>query len=245
MRTLGGNTDMDRGGGFLNDTPSLSEDKNLRRAQNIVPVMIGQIIRSSADFQIWEIPVRMLTFIGILRKVNESTTKITYDIEDETGVITTVRWLEVNKTIPEPTLEINTYVRVYGLLRDQNGVKQVFIVRILPLEDLNELTNHLLEVTYTTVKAEQLFKANNTPAFSVNVDDNSMFNNDCTGMTSEQAIVFKIIQAKNDTECGIERNDIKALVPERILQDVDQIIHFLTSEGHIYTTRTDDHFKAT
>nr|XP_050853999.1 replication protein A 32 kDa subunit-like isoform X1 [Vespula vulgaris] len=236
---------MDRGGGFLNDTPSLSEDKNLRRAQNIVPVMIGQIIRSSADFQIWEIPVRMLTFIGILRKVNESTTKITYDIEDETGVITTVRWLEVNKTIPEPTLEINTYVRVYGLLRDQNGVKQVFIVRILPLEDLNELTNHLLEVTYTTVKAEQLFKANNTPAFSVNVDDNSMFNNDCTGMTSEQAIVFKIIQAKNDTECGIERNDIKALVPERILQDVDQIIHFLTSEGHIYTTRTDDHFKAT
>lgn len=76
---------MDRGGGFLNDTPSLSEDKNLRRAQNIVPVMIGQIIRSSADFQIWEIPVRMLTFIGILRKVNESTTKITYDIEDETG----------------------------------------------------------------------------------------------------------------------------------------------------------------
>nr|XP_050854009.1 uncharacterized protein LOC127065558 isoform X2 [Vespula vulgaris] len=121
---------MDRGGGFLNDTPSLSEDKNLRRAQNIVPVMIGQIIRSSADFQIWEIPVRMLTFIGILRKVNESTTKITYDIEDETGVITTVRWLEVNKTIPEPTLEINTYVRVYGLLRDQNGVKQVFISKL-------------------------------------------------------------------------------------------------------------------
>ncbi|KAL2740519.1 replication protein A 32 kDa subunit-like [Vespula squamosa] len=236
---------MDRGGGFLNDTPSFSEDKNLRRAQNIVPVMIGQIVRSSGDFQIWEIPVRMLTFIGILRKVNESTTKITYEIEDETGVITTVRWLEVNKTMPEPTLEINTYVRIYGLLRDQNGVKQVFIVRILPLEDLNELTNHLLEVTYTTVKAEQMFKANNTPTFSVNVDDNSMFNNDCTGMTSEQAIVFKIIQAKNDTECGIERNDIKALVPERILQDVDQIIHFLTSEGHIYTTRTDDHFKAT
>ncbi|XP_035726768.1 replication protein A 32 kDa subunit-like [Vespa mandarinia] len=232
-------------GGFLNDTSSVSGEKNLRRAQNIVPVMIGQIIRSSGDFQIWEIPVRMLTFIGILRKVNESTTKITYEIEDETGTITTLRWLEVNRSTPEPTLEINTYVRIYGLLRDQNGVKQVFIVRILPLEDLNELTNHLLEVTYATLKAEQIFKANNTHTVSVNVDDNSMFNNDCTGMSTEQAIVFKIIQAENETECGIERNDIKARVPERILHDVDQIIHFLTSEGHIYTTRTDDHFKAT
>lgn len=103
----------------------------------------------------------------------------------------------------------------------------------------------MLEVTYATLKSEQIFKTNNTNTVSVNVDDNPMFNNDCTGMTTEQAIVFKIIQAENETECGIERNDIKARVPERILLEVDQIIHFLTSEGHIYTTRTDDHFKAT
>lgn len=103
----------------------------------------------------------------------------------------------------------------------------------------------MLEVTYATLKSEQIFKTNNTNTVSVNVDDNPMFNNDCTGMTTEQAIVFKIIQAENETECGIERNEIKSRVPERILDKVDKIIHFLTSEGHIYTTRTDDHFKAT
>lgn len=72
-------------GGFLSDPPSTSANKNTRRSQNIFPVMIGQIVRSSNDLQVWEVPVHVLTFVGILRKVDESTTKITYEIEDETG----------------------------------------------------------------------------------------------------------------------------------------------------------------
>lgn len=72
-------------GGFLNDNSTLSVNKNTRRVQNIFPVMIGQIIRSFNDFNVWELPVHIITFVGILRKVDESTTKITYQIEDETG----------------------------------------------------------------------------------------------------------------------------------------------------------------
>lgn len=239
------NTSMDNSkGGFLNDTQSVSGEKNLKRVQNVIPVMIGQILRSSGDFEIWGIPARMVTILGVLRSVNESTTKITYEIEDETGAITAVRWLEANKTMPEPSLEINSYVRVVGLLREQNGTKQIFVLRISPLEELNELTNHLLEVTYVTLKAEQLFKEKNTDNVPLNLDDDMKTANDCSGMSPEQATIFNIIQA-DTSDSGIERSVVRARTPAHILRDVDNIIHFLISEGHIYTTCTDDHFKAT
>ncbi|XP_015182236.1 PREDICTED: replication protein A 32 kDa subunit [Polistes dominula] len=238
-------TSMDNSkGGFLNDTLSVSGEKNLKRVQNVIPVMIGQILRSSGDFEIWGVPARMITILGILRNVNESTTKITYEIEDETGAITAVRWLEANKVMPEPSLEINSYVRVVGLLREQNGTKQIFVLRISPLEELNELTNHLLEVTYVTLKAEQLFKGKDSNNAPFNDDDDSKIANDCSGMSPEQAAIFNIIQA-DTSDSGIERSVVRARTPSHILRDVDNIIHFLISEGHIYTTCTDDHFKAT
>ncbi|XP_014597787.1 PREDICTED: replication protein A 32 kDa subunit [Polistes canadensis] len=233
------NTSMNNKGGFLNDTQSASGEKNFRRVQNVMPVMIKQILSSSGEFEVWGVPARMITILGILRSVNESTTKIAYEIEDETGAITAVRWLEANKTSSEPSLEINSYVRIIGLLREQNGAKQIFILRILPLEELNELTNHLLEVTYVTLKAEQLFKGKN----SNNSDDDTK-TNDCSGMSPEQAAIFNIIQA-DTSDSGIERSVVKARTPAHMLSEVDNIIHFLISEGHIYTTCTDDHFKAT
>lgn len=78
-----------------------------------------------------------------------------------------------------------------------------------------------------------------------NIDniDAFMLDDNFIGLTKEQSIIFNIIQAKNDSENGIERNAIKAHVPKNI--DVDNIISFLTNEGHIYTTLTDNHFKTT
>ena len=68
---------------------------------------------------------------------------------------------------------------------------------------------------------------------------------DNLGLTKDQITVFRIIQAENDTVNGIERKTLKNRVPKNILPIVDDIIDFLTSEGHIYTTFTDDHFKTT
>ncbi|KAI4484608.1 hypothetical protein M0804_007174 [Polistes exclamans] len=205
------NTSMNNKGGFLNDTQSASGEKNFRRVQNVMPVMIKQILSSSGEFEVWGVPARMITILGILRSVNESTTKIAYEIEDETGAITAVRWLEANKTSSEPSLEINSYVRIIGLLREQNGAKQIFVLRISPLEELNELTNHLLEVTYVTLKAEQLFKGKN----SSNSDDETK-TNDCSGMSPEQAAIFNIIQA-DTSDSGIERSVVKARTPSHML----------------------------
>lgn len=235
--------ESDMGGGFLNESTSFSEDKKKSQiVQNIVPAMIMHIINSTGELKLWGNRVHVVTFVGILRKVEEATTKILYEIEDDTGKITGHRWLEANNTAPQETWKLNTYYRVFGLPRDINGTRQIMILRIMPVEDLNELTNHLLEVTYVALKRKKAVEASSQNSdFS---DGRTLFT-ECPGMTPEQVIVFKLIQAGNDTDCGVERSEIKKRVPKHILPQVDDIIEFLTSEGHIYSTYTDDQFKTT
>lgn len=224
--------------GILSDS-TLCTESTQQEKKNVVPLMIGQIKRSSGELKVWGMPVHILTVIGVLHKLEISKNKITYEIEDETGAIKCFRWLESHGNIPKLLAETNTYVRVYGHLCNEDEQQQIFALCILPLEDLNELTNHLLEVTYVTLKARQIAASSNTDPNLV--DNHNLFNNN---MTDEQVTVFNVIKNWRDSEDGIERCDIKRRVPPRILLRVDDIIDFLQSEGLIYSTITNDYFKA-
>ncbi|CAK9829744.1 Replication protein A 32 kDa subunit [Anthophora retusa] len=238
-------------GGFLNSSRKGGQDDvKLRRVQTIIPVMIKHLLSASSteETKFWNIPARMFIVLGLVRNVEETATKISYDIEDQTGTITALKWLEAEKKASDRTMQMNTYVRIIGLLREQNDKRHILILRMWPLVDLNELTNHILEVTYATLKAEAMAKMNkelesnpnNSKMHEVPNEDSPYY-----GMTGDQTLVYKIIHAQNDTESGIERSDIKAQVPKRILSEIDNILDFLVSEGHIYTTSTDNHFKTT
>ncbi|PBC30775.1 replication protein A 32 kDa subunit [Apis cerana] len=240
------NTSINSDGGFLNNTRKDGQGGNVQRVQTLIPVTIKLLhsISPIEDPTFWGIKARMFTFVGLIRNVEETATKISYDIEDDTGTITALKWLEANKQETDRVAEVNTYVRIVGMLREQNDKRHILILRLLPLQNLNELTNHILEVIYASLKAEAKLNKNrklkkNTTNDVSNEDDLHY------GMSSQQSLVYKIIYAQNDTECGIERSEIKKKVPKSILSDVDNIIEFLVSEGHIYTTSTDDHFKTT
>ncbi|XP_031835032.1 replication protein A 32 kDa subunit [Nomia melanderi] len=242
-------TSINSDGGFLNDSRKGGQDDvKSRRIQTIVPVMIRQLLSfsSTQEIKFGDIPANMFTIVGIVRNVEETATKISYDVEDETGTITVLKWLEADKKTSDFMMQMNTYVRVIGLLRENNEKRHLFILRIHPLQDLNELTNHLLEVTYVTLKAKAMAEKSKE-TFDNGSTINNMPSEDSPyyGMSADQTLVYKIIHARNDTESGIERSEIKSQVPKRILSDMDNILDFLVSEGHIYTTSTDDHFKTT
>ncbi|KAK1117712.1 hypothetical protein K0M31_015655 [Melipona bicolor] len=177
--------------------------------------------------------------IGIVNHIEKSSTKVTYEIEDETGRITCFQWLAVIGKITQPVINLNTYVRVFGQIKEQNQTKHVLIVKIYPVTTLNELTNHLLEVTFVSLHIQKTSNDNQYKGSDVLMPDDNL------GLTKDQVTVFRIIQAENDTVNGIERKTLKNRVPKNILPIIDDIIDFLTSEGHIYTTCTDDHFKTT
>ena len=65
---------------------------------------------------------------------------------------------------------------------------------------LNELTNHLLEVTYVALKIQKTSNNKDKSSDVPMLDDN-------LGLTKEQTIVYKVIQAENDSENGIERKN--------------------------------------
>ncbi|XP_076757941.1 replication protein A 32 kDa subunit-like [Xylocopa sonorina] len=236
---------------FLDASQKGGQDSSKpRREQTIVPVMIKHLHSASSteDIKLWDIPARIFKVLAIVRNVEETTTKISYDVEDESGTITAIKWLEADKKTSDCNIQINTYVNVIGLLREQNDKRHMLILRIWPLEYLNELTNHILEVTYVALKAESFAKkekAAGSTSMDVKTDGMAKEDSPYYGMTADQTLVYKIIHAQNDSESGIEKCDIKAKVPKSVALDLDNILDFLVSEGHIYTTSTDDHFKTT
>lgn len=157
------------------------------------------------------------------------------------GTVTAIMWLEADKNPAESNscIQINTYVRVYGMLRTQNNKRHILILRIHPLEDLNDLTCHFMEIIYFILKANKPAEELPVPAKS------SMIDNTMSGMSSEQMAVLEVVRSANDSECGIEKRDILVRVPKHIIPRIDEILDFLLCEGHIYTTSSEDFFKAT
>lgn len=162
-----------------------------------------------------------------------------------TGTITAFRWLEVGRTTEESIIKLNTYARIYGHLREQNDTKHVLVLKMFPVTDLNELTNHLLEVVHMLLKSQPKLSSQAQSADTTNNDDSMADNNSVSGLTKDQAVIFKIIQAENNSVNGIERSTVISRSPRNILSDANDIIDFLMSEGHIYTTFTNNHFKST
>ena len=58
----------------------------------------------------------------------------------------------LQENVPEearvPTMRENTYVRVCGHVRSFQGKRNVVAANISPLEDMNQLTCHLISVVY-------------------------------------------------------------------------------------------------
>lgn len=77
------------GGGFMDDSTAQQnqgEQTDAKRGQNIVPLLIGHLnAAEDADLKLWGNPVRIVSVVSIVRKVEQVTTKITYELEDETG----------------------------------------------------------------------------------------------------------------------------------------------------------------
>ncbi|XP_018300370.1 replication protein A 32 kDa subunit isoform X2 [Mycetomoellerius zeteki] len=232
------------GGGFLDDSTQSAGTgkKGPQNDKTIIPVLIKHITSTTGDLQIAGRTVNVLSIVGIIRHIEQDTTKISYTIQDDTGVLTAIMWLEADKNPDESNTctQINTYVRIHGLIRTQNNQRHVLILRMYPLEDLNDLTCHFMEVMYFMLKASKPAEETGLPSNNSLMIDNTM-----SGMSPEQVAVLEVVRSANEAECGIEKRDILAKVPKHVISRIDEILDFLLCEGHIYTTSSEDFFKAT
>ncbi|XP_067006787.1 replication protein A 32 kDa subunit [Anabrus simplex] len=249
------------GGGFLNTSqfasPSDQEKKPARRAQNIVPVTAHQIINSGDDFKIGEFDIQVVTLVGLVEAIEATSTKITYTLSDDTGTVNAVLWLEgpvENNDVVE-----HTYCRVYGSLRTHQGKRHVMIFKIHAIKTLNELTFHILEVVDCNLAAQQMkFEEEQQSSVSTNsnftlsnslmdvkMNDRSLGMQNTDGLTTKQRLVLNIISS-TPGDIGPSKQEIANMLTGKVsVKEIGEILEFLSSEGHIYSTIDDDHYAYT
>jgi len=255
------------GVGFFNgpnqvDSPQQKTKGQLRRLQSVVPVCIRQIKdHSEEEFKIFGMATQILTTVAILKEFEVQSTKATYEVEDHTGRIKAIWWLEndANAAPNLPLVKEGCYLRIYGSLRVQDGEKLLMVLRMFPVESMNEISTHLLEVIHVRLEAEALSKGpgvlesikKNNPGAEL-ANSMSFMDNDVematagggTGFTAIQEKVYRILQPVN-TQQGVNRSTILQQFPPNQHREVENALEFLTNEGHAYSTVDNDHFKAT
>lgn len=199
--------------------------KNLKflNFQGVVPLVIQQIKKASDNFQLFGMSFGMVTIVGIVRNVEHSSTKITVTIEDHSGQIDAHLWLEDGDVGNMPSLLLNTYVRIFGSIRNQGGTKALMIFKVEPLSSINELTTHLLEVLNARYMAEDFAKmaggggggaynANSYQSQTNNFNNNMNFGGGATdnslGLTGKQLMLYKAVKEFKDDLTGISKQEL-------------------------------------
>lgn len=114
--------DYGKAGGFdvsgYENSPSApaADSKSSKKASSLFPVTIKQINESTDEaMQIAGYPVTMMTVVGIVKSIEVTSTKIVYTIEDWSGTIVGMLWLEGGASEDQnPKVIENTYCRMTG-----------------------------------------------------------------------------------------------------------------------------------
>jgi len=257
----------DNAGGFMGmtgtqpGTPSSTQGGERRkRAQNLVPMEINEILSANEDgVKIEDQEVGMVDILGTIQSVEQSATKTVYVLKDNTGTIDAVHWADSDTGTEEGTkVSEGMLARVIGSCRSQQGTKHVMIFRISPVESDIERDSHALECKYVKLKLRQLKEKENR-AIGMNMSgvgsglSNSMMGGGMGATTmkcssfqnSKHDLVFGVLSACHRDE-GMSRVEMmQELRPKLSRVELDDALDYLSGEGHIYSTTDDDHFKTT
>nr|CAL26154.1 CG9273 [Drosophila melanogaster] len=224
-----------------------------QKGEGIVPLVVKQIVDApEGNIELFGMQYAMACVVAIVRNVETSSTKITYTLEDHSGRIDAHYWLEEGDALKAPEVMVNNYVKVYGTTRSQGGSKTLMIFKLLPVLDPNEVCTHLLEVLNARYRAEDYQSKGGAGAGawassgSRSIADftASQSSGIVSGLEPKQQAVFQAIQS-NVSEEGISRKELKAKFSHISDSELTNILDFMISEGHIYSSIDADHFICT
>ncbi|KAM6935167.1 replication protein A 32 kDa subunit [Lycodopsis pacificus] len=262
--TVGGYTQSP--GGFASPAPSQGEKKGRTRASQIIPCTVSQLMSASQvdeAFKVGDVEVAQVTIVGIIRSTDKSMTNIQYKIDDMTGAPMDVKqWVDTEDPgVDSTVLPPGTYVKVSGNLRSFQNHRSVVAFSVRPLEDMNEITSHMLEVVQAHLalcKPQVMSSAGGggvttgsdvTPISQPAVESrggsyegaNDMVNN---GLSANQNQVLSLIKGSREKK-GISIQELKQRLGIMSMNVIKQAVEFLSNEGHIFSTIDDDHYKST
>jgi len=232
-----------------------------KRARNVVPVMIEEVLKSPEEgFMIEGSEVGMVNILGQVTDLERAATKNTYTVEDSTGRLEVLQWKEEDKSFSTDYTE-GQFVKVVGSIRTQGDKKHMMAFKINDVQSQAEKDFHALNVVYS----HMILKKLNMKMTGQDTMDHSGLSNSMMGggigstmggmaaPTSASATfgnkshdtVYALIKGCSD-ENGINLDMILNQVRGKMSKaEMDGSIEFLSAEGHIYSTIDDEHFKTT
>ncbi|XP_078094313.1 replication protein A 32 kDa subunit [Mustelus asterias] len=253
----GGGGYLQSSGGFGSPAGGSQSDRKTRsRAQQIVPCTVSQLMSASQIdeiFRVGEVELSQVTVVGMIKDAEKAPTNILYKLDDMTAAPLDVRqWVDTDEAGSENiVVPPGSYVKVAGHLRSFQNKKSLVAFKIMPLEDMNELTSHTLEV----VQAHLLLNkpqpsggslALHTPMRNENAIGMYAGGNDAlmNGLTSQQSQVLNLIRNCREQE-GMSIDYMRRTLKNMNIVAIKQAVEFLSNEGHIYSTVDEDHFRST
>ncbi|KAF1840832.1 replication protein A, subunit RPA32 [Cucurbitaria berberidis CBS 394.84] len=145
------------GGGFVPGEGSQQSPGGRRdySKDNLRPVTVKQIKEAQVDsgdvFKIDNAVVSQITFVGQICNISAQATHTTYKLDDGTGSVEVKQYIDSDAVDqPNPNkakLVEGAYCRAWGKLNHWNDRRYVASQIIRPIEDMNEVSYHLLEAT--------------------------------------------------------------------------------------------------
>uniref|UniRef100_A0A182Q4Y9 Replication protein A C-terminal domain-containing protein n=1 Tax=Anopheles farauti TaxID=69004 RepID=A0A182Q4Y9_9DIPT len=219
------------------------------KAEGVLPLVIHQVLESSdSGITLFGQQYAMITLVAIIRKVDYSSTKVTYQLEDHTGQIDAHFWLEEDGATNTPSIVPQSYARIVGSVRNQGGSKAIMIFKIDQVNSPNEMTTHLLEVLHARYKGEENSKRK--PDAGVDANDNTTSNGgfmetasagSSVGLKGKELAVYNAIKSYV-SDIGISRKELQAKFGHISPSELQNIIEYMCNEGMVYTTVDTEHF---
>ncbi|GFQ01427.1 replication protein a 32 kDa subunit b [Phtheirospermum japonicum] len=227
-----------------------------------------------ANFLIDGVDVNNVKLVGMLHEKTERVTDVSFVLDDGTGRIDCHRWyalgyisiifmwIRMLTILVIVEVRNGMYVKVHGHLKGFQGKKQLMVYSVRPLTDYNEIANHFADCIYvhcynTKIRKQQ--DASQVPGHM----PNSSVNTPSKGYQSTQSNHFSVqyniegvkgidkmvLNYLQQPSCiarekGVHRSELAQqlnVTENKILEAIDS----LESEGLIYSTIDEFHYKST
>ncbi|XP_012694250.2 replication protein A 32 kDa subunit [Clupea harengus] len=256
-------------GGFGSPSASQGGEKKRLRAQHIIPCTVSQIksaIQSEDVFKVGEVEIAQVTIVGVIRSMDKSMTNIQYIVDDMTaGPMDVKQWVDTEElSVDNTVIPPGTYVKVSGNLRSFQNNRSLVAFRVRPLEDMNEITSHMLEVVQAHMqlnKPQAMMISGgggmgmaSVPASNMGMGGTNTMGGGgsyggassvvSNGLSPNQNQVLCLIKSCPEPQ-GISIQELKQRLSAMSVSIIRQVVDFLSNEGHIFSTIDEDHFRST
>lgn len=245
------------GGGFNANSSTVGGQGEQINKDGVLPVVLRQLQMVEENVEMFGLNYALIEIVALVRGVEYSSTKVTYNLEDHTGQIDAFFWIEENDQVNQPQLATNCYARIVGSLRTSGESKVVIVYHAEEVTDPNVVTAHNLEVLYVRFKAEAYKKRgvratyNNTfggvaiinPSTHEQPSSTTGFDNQSNsyGLNPKHLLIYKLIK-ENGGSTGLNRKELERKCSHISKTEMEAALEFMVTEGIIYTTIDADHY---